>query len=106
MLSTAWSSLALLRPVMITLAPSTASLRAISRPMPAVEPVTRADLSFRCRSMIAPPSMLGAVHACGSSVVEDFGLVGLSFAQGQGARRWLVFAAAVGRKMVHSSDMK
>src|SRR5258705_178401 len=35
MLSTAWSSLALLRPAMITLAPSTASLRAISRPMPA-----------------------------------------------------------------------
>src|SRR5882672_2264146 len=56
MLSTAWPSLALLRPVMITLAPSTASLRAISRPMPAVEPVTRADLLFRRRSMMVAPS--------------------------------------------------
>ena len=59
MLSTAWSSLALLRPVVITLAPSTASLRAISRPMPAVEPVTMADLLFRCRSMMVPPSDAG-----------------------------------------------
>jgi cytochrome d ubiquinol oxidase subunit II len=33
MLATAWSSFALLRPVTITLAPSMASLRAISRPM-------------------------------------------------------------------------
>src|SRR4051812_30128890 len=40
---------------MITLAPSTASLRAISRPMPPVEPVTRADLSFSCRSMTEIP---------------------------------------------------
>src|SRR4029077_8419225 len=87
MLSTAWSSLALLRPVMITLAPSTASLRAISRPMPAVEPVTRADLSSRCRSMMVPPS-IARCRACllaEASVAADFGLDGLAFAQGQRA---------------------
>jgi hypothetical protein len=53
--------------------------------------------SFYC----AVPCMLAE-----ASVVADFGLVGLAFAQGQRARRWLVFAAAMGTKMVHASDMK
>ena len=70
MLSTAWSNLALLRPVVITLAPSTASLRAISRPMPLVEPVTMADLLFRCRSMMVPPSDAGPCMLAEASVVR------------------------------------
>jgi hypothetical protein len=41
-----------------------------------------------------------------ASVVADFELVGLAFAQGQRTRRWLVFTAALGTKMVRSSDMK
>src|ERR1700720_3305616 len=49
--ATAWSSLTWLRPVTTTLAPSTASLRAIARPMPAVDPVTSAVLPLSCRSM-------------------------------------------------------
>src|SRR5260221_1390626 len=55
MASTAWSSFAWLRPVTTTAAPSTASLWAISRPIPAVDPVTRAVLSLSCRSMAETP---------------------------------------------------
>src|SRR5260370_29342623 len=71
---------------MITLAPSTASLRAISRPMPAVEPVTRAILSFSCRSMMVCPSIARRRWTLPEpSAVADFGSDGLAFAQGERA---------------------
>src|SRR5258708_6458634 len=86
MLSTARSSFALLRPVMITVAPSTASLRAISRPMPAVERVMRAVLSFSCRSMMVSPSVAQRRWALPKpSAVADFGLDRLALAQGERA---------------------
>jgi hypothetical protein len=43
------------RPLTITRAPSAASVLATARPMPAVEPVTRASLPAICRSMAFPP---------------------------------------------------
>jgi len=40
------------RPVMITRAPSRASPRAMANPIPAVEPVTKADLPLSSKSMV------------------------------------------------------
>ena len=49
------SSLAWLRPVTITAAPSAASFFAMASPIPAVEPVTSAVLPANCKSMRCLP---------------------------------------------------
>src|SRR5260221_2458640 len=83
MLSTASSSFAWVRPAMTTFAPSTASLRAIARPIPPVDPVTSAVLSLSCRSMAETPFLEHSVLDGGdthllqeSEVVLDAPIVG------------------------------
>src|SRR5260221_8501193 len=51
MFAAASSSFARVRPAIVTVAPSTASLRAIARPIPPVDPVMSAVFPFSCRSM-------------------------------------------------------
>src|SRR5262249_42129580 len=47
------------RPLMITVAPSAVSVEPIARPIPAVEPVTRASLPDSCKSMVASLTAAG-----------------------------------------------
>jgi len=42
------------RPFMITVAPSPARAEQMAKPMPAVEPVTKASLPVSCKSMVPP----------------------------------------------------
>src|SRR5580704_1565577 len=70
------------KPLMVTLAPSAASARAIARPMPDVEPVTSADLPFSMEipnsmkdlSMKRPP--MKDLEALGQEALGQYGAAG------------------------------
>src|SRR6202007_1918292 len=64
------------RPLSRTCAPSRASPWAIAKPIPAVEPVTRADFPARWRSIVVVPAILLFDHQFYFDVTARRGRVG------------------------------
>src|SRR5689334_6039362 len=92
------------KPLMTTLAPAPAILRAMARPMPLVEPVTTAVLPLRSAMWSSFLDLCGIFAGLAGQVVDDHRLAGLWFLEAFGVLHGDAHVFSTGAPVLQHAD--